>query len=115
VARPYQRQEVAGGCLSLAANEEQLAAPLLAGMLSNHLTRIRPTPPLTGYRSTYGGGCRLFVSCHRRVWQTPVRRHVAQRLLPNGTVFTSLEDETGVVQAICWKSLRDLQRKGVCG
>lgn len=29
----------------------------------------------------------------------------------NGTVFVSLEDETGVVQVICWKSLRDLQRK----
>jgi error-prone DNA polymerase len=29
----------------------------------------------------------------------------------NGTVFISLEDETGVVQVICWKSLRDLQRK----
>jgi error-prone DNA polymerase len=28
-----------------------------------------------------------------------------------GTVFISLEDETGVVQVICWKSLRDLQRK----
>jgi error-prone DNA polymerase len=29
----------------------------------------------------------------------------------HGTVFISLEDETGVVQVICWKSLRDLQRK----
>jgi error-prone DNA polymerase len=29
----------------------------------------------------------------------------------NGTVFISLEDETGVVQAICWKSLRDAQRR----
>ena len=29
----------------------------------------------------------------------------------NGTVFISLEDETGVVQVICWKSLRDLQRR----
>jgi error-prone DNA polymerase len=29
----------------------------------------------------------------------------------NGTVFISLEDETGTVQVICWKSLRDLQRK----
>jgi len=29
----------------------------------------------------------------------------------NGTVFISLEDETGVVQVICWKSLRDTQRK----
>ena len=29
----------------------------------------------------------------------------------NGTVFISLEDETGVIQVICWKSLRDAQRK----
>jgi error-prone DNA polymerase len=29
----------------------------------------------------------------------------------NGTVFISLEDETGVVQVICWKSLRDAQRQ----
>jgi len=29
----------------------------------------------------------------------------------NGTVFISLEDETGVVQVTCWKSLRDLQRR----
>ena len=29
----------------------------------------------------------------------------------NGTVFVSLEDETGVVQVICWKSLRDRQRQ----
>ena len=29
----------------------------------------------------------------------------------NGTIFISLEDETGVVQVICWKSLRDAQRK----
>jgi error-prone DNA polymerase len=29
----------------------------------------------------------------------------------NGTIFISLEDETGVVQVICWKSLRELQRK----
>ena len=29
----------------------------------------------------------------------------------NGSVFISLEDETGVVQVICWKSLRDAQRK----
>lgn len=29
----------------------------------------------------------------------------------NGTVFISLEDETGVVQVICWKSLRDAQHK----
>ena len=28
----------------------------------------------------------------------------------NGTVFISLEDETGVVQVICWKSLRERQR-----
>ena len=29
----------------------------------------------------------------------------------NGTVFISLEDETGVVQVIVWKSLREAQRK----
>lgn len=29
----------------------------------------------------------------------------------NGTVFVSLEDETGVVQVFCWESLRDTQRK----
>jgi error-prone DNA polymerase len=29
----------------------------------------------------------------------------------NGTVFISLEDETGMVQVICWKSLRDGQRR----
>ena len=29
----------------------------------------------------------------------------------NGTIFVSLEDETGVVQVICWKSLRERQRK----
>ena len=29
----------------------------------------------------------------------------------NGTIFISLEDETGVVQVICWKSLRDVQCK----
>ena len=29
----------------------------------------------------------------------------------SGTVFVSLEDETGVVQVICWKSLRDKQRR----
>jgi error-prone DNA polymerase len=28
----------------------------------------------------------------------------------NGTTFVSLEDETGVVQVICWKSLRERQR-----
>lgn len=31
----------------------------------------------------------------------------------NGTIFISLEDETGVVQAIVWKSLRDRQRPEV--
>jgi error-prone DNA polymerase len=25
----------------------------------------------------------------------------------NGTIFVSLEDETGVVQVICWKSATD--------
>ena len=29
----------------------------------------------------------------------------------NGTVFISLEDETGNVQVVCWKTLRDAQRK----
>ena len=29
----------------------------------------------------------------------------------NGTVFISLEDESGVIQVICWKSLRQAQRK----
>ena len=29
----------------------------------------------------------------------------------NGTIFVSLEDETGVVQVICWKSLRERQRE----
>ena len=29
----------------------------------------------------------------------------------NGTIFVSLEDETGVVQVICWKSLRERQRR----
>jgi error-prone DNA polymerase len=33
----------------------------------------------------------------------------------NGTVFVSLEDETGVVQVICWKSLRDAQRTVLLG
>lgn len=27
-----------------------------------------------------------------------------------GTIFVSLEDETGVVQVICWKRVRDRQR-----
>jgi error-prone DNA polymerase len=31
----------------------------------------------------------------------------------NGTIFLSLEDETGVVQVIVWKSLRDQQRPEV--
>ncbi len=31
----------------------------------------------------------------------------------NGTIFISLEDETGVVQAIVWKRLRERQRKEV--
>jgi error-prone DNA polymerase len=29
----------------------------------------------------------------------------------HGTVFISLEDETGMVSVVCWKSLRDIQRK----
>jgi error-prone DNA polymerase len=32
-----------------------------------------------------------------------------------GTIFVSLEDETGVVQAIVWKSLRDVQRQELLG
>ena len=27
-----------------------------------------------------------------------------------GAIFVSLEDETGVVQVICWKNVRDRQR-----
>ncbi len=33
----------------------------------------------------------------------------------NGTIFVSLEDETGVVQVICWKSLREKQRQVLLG
>ncbi|MEO7337886.1 MAG: OB-fold nucleic acid binding domain-containing protein, partial [Caldimonas sp.] len=29
----------------------------------------------------------------------------------NGVIFVSLEDETGTVQVICWKSIREKQRK----
>ena len=29
----------------------------------------------------------------------------------NGTTFLTLEDETGVVQVICWSSIREAQRK----
>jgi error-prone DNA polymerase len=29
----------------------------------------------------------------------------------NGVIFVSLEDETGVVQVICWKSIREKQRR----
>ena len=29
----------------------------------------------------------------------------------NGVIFVSLEDETGVVQVICWKSVREAQRR----
>jgi len=29
----------------------------------------------------------------------------------NGVIFVSLEDETGVVQVICWKSIREAQRR----
>jgi error-prone DNA polymerase len=32
-----------------------------------------------------------------------------------GTTFISLEDETGVVQVICWKKVRELQRKALLG
>jgi error-prone DNA polymerase len=75
----------------------------------------------------------------RRGWQTAADLHdlpngrlvrycgiITLRQQPdtaNGTVFVSLEDETGVVQVICWKSLRNRQRNellrsrllGVCG
>ena len=33
----------------------------------------------------------------------------------NGTIFVSLEDETGVVQVICWRSLREKQRRVLLG
>jgi len=33
----------------------------------------------------------------------------------NGTIFVSLEDETGVIQVICWKSLRERQRQVLLG
>ena len=33
----------------------------------------------------------------------------------NGTIFVSLEDETGAVQVIVWKSLREVQRKELLG
>ena len=29
----------------------------------------------------------------------------------NGVIFVPLEDETGVVQVICWRSIREKQRK----
>jgi len=29
----------------------------------------------------------------------------------NGVIFVSLEDETGVVQVICWRSIREKQRQ----
>lgn len=29
----------------------------------------------------------------------------------NGVIFVSLEDETGVVQVICWRNIRETQRK----
>jgi error-prone DNA polymerase len=32
-----------------------------------------------------------------------------------GTIFLSLEDETGVVQVIVWKSLREVQRQELLG
>ena len=53
----------------------------------------------------------MSVSGHRLV---PYAGIVTLRQQPdtaNGTVFISLEYETGVVQVICWKSLRDAQRK----
>ena len=30
-----------------------------------------------------------------------------------GTIFISLEDETGTVQVICWKSIRETQREAL--
>ncbi len=33
----------------------------------------------------------------------------------NGTIFVSLEDETGAVQVIVWKRLRDRQRRELLG
>jgi error-prone DNA polymerase len=33
----------------------------------------------------------------------------------NGTIFVSLEDETGVVQVTCWKSVRERQRHELLG
>lgn len=30
-----------------------------------------------------------------------------------GTIFVSLEDETGTVQVICWKSIRETQREAL--
>lgn len=32
-----------------------------------------------------------------------------------GTIFVTLEEETGVVQVIVWKSLRDVQRQELLG
>ena len=32
-----------------------------------------------------------------------------------GTIFISLEDETGVIQVICWKSVRAGQRRELLG
>jgi error-prone DNA polymerase len=33
----------------------------------------------------------------------------------NGTIFLSLEDETGVVQVICWRRIRERQRRELLG
>lgn len=38
-------------------------------------------------------------------------KHRQQPATANGTVFLTLEDETGVIQVIVWQSLRDRQRK----
>jgi len=60
----------------------------------------------------------------RELWELPDGRMVhycgivtlrQQPETAKGTVFISLEDETGVVQVICWKSLRDLQRRALLG
>ena len=38
-------------------------------------------------------------------------RLTQQPATANGTIFVSLEDGTGDVQVICWRSLRERQRK----
>lgn len=50
-------------------------------------------------------------SCRRQVHYAGIVKLRQQPESANGTVFISLEDETSVVQVICWKSLHDAQRK----